>query len=319
MESMLQTAIDAVDEASGVCRDIQAQLVTGDTLTKKDRSPVTLADFAAQAVICRRLGARFPDISVVGEEDTGDLRKDENRGLLDKMAGFLSGWRREDILSAIESGTGSPGKSFFTLDPVDGTKGFLRGDQYAIALAMIREGRVVMGVLGCPNLELTGIPHRGVVAWATEGCGAWAQSLSGGEAIRLKVTETDPAAPVRFLQSVESGHADHGRQARIMESFGDRYRSVGIDSQAKYLMLANGGAEVYLRLPSPRTPDYREKIWDHAAGSIIVAEAGGRVTDSKGKPLDFSAGSRLRNNRGVIGTNGRLHSAVLEQIEINPD
>ena len=71
-------------------------------------------------------------------------------------------------------------------------------------------------------------------------------------------------------------------------------------------------ADVYLRLPT--RADYREKIWDHAAGALIVTEAGGRVTDVDGRPLDFTRGSSLLDNRGVLATNGLLHDRVLKAI-----
>ncbi|MCB0191961.1 MAG: 3'(2'),5'-bisphosphate nucleotidase, partial [Anaerolineae bacterium] len=61
-------------------------------------------------------------------------------------------------------------------------------------------------------------------------------------------------------------------------------------------------------------PGYREKIWDHAAGSLIIEEAGGRVTDMYGKPLDFSSDYKMNDNRGVIVSNGDLHDAVLEAL-----
>jgi 3'(2'), 5'-bisphosphate nucleotidase len=85
-----------------------------------------------------------------------------------------------------------------------------------------------------------------------------------------------------------------------------------MDSQAKYAVLAAGGGEVILRLLSPKRPDYREKIWDQAAGSIILEEAGGRLTDLSGKPLDFTQGRLLTSNRGVLATNGSLHEKVLQ-------
>jgi 3'-phosphoadenosine 5'-phosphosulfate (PAPS) 3'-phosphatase len=87
-----------------------------------------------------------------------------------------------------------------------------------------------------------------------------------------------------------------------------------MDSQVKYGIVASGSAEIYLRIPNPDTPDYHEKIWDHAAGSLIVEEAGGWVSDIDGKKLDFSAGKTLRRNRGILATNGRIHSRVLEII-----
>ena len=87
-----------------------------------------------------------------------------------------------------------------------------------------------------------------------------------------------------------------------------------MDSQAKYGAVARGDAVLYLRLPSPKSPSYREKIWDHAAGSLIVEEAGGRVTDMHGQPLDFASGHKMERNRGVIVSNGLLHAAVIETL-----
>ena len=84
-----------------------------------------------------------------------------------------------------------------------------------------------------------------------------------------------------------------------------------MDSQAKYAVLAAGAGDILVRLISPARPDYRERIWDQAAGMIVVTEAGGRVTDLDGKSLDFSHGRTLAKNRGVLATNGHLHETVL--------
>jgi 3'(2'), 5'-bisphosphate nucleotidase len=87
-----------------------------------------------------------------------------------------------------------------------------------------------------------------------------------------------------------------------------------MDSQVKYGIVASGDADIYLRIPNPATRDYREKIWDHAAGSLIVEEAGGWVSDIDGKKLDFSMGKTLCRNRGILASSGRIHSRVLEII-----
>ena len=89
---------------------------------------------------------------------------------------------------------------------------------------------------------------------------------------------------------------------------------VRMDSQAKYMVLAAGKAELYLRFLSPRQPDYKEKIWDQAAGSLIVEEAGGKVSDLYGLPLDFTTGRTLRSNRGVLASNKILHQAALNAL-----
>jgi 3'(2'), 5'-bisphosphate nucleotidase len=86
---------------------------------------------------------------------------------------------------------------------------------------------------------------------------------------------------------------------------------VGLDSQAKYALLAAGRGDLLVRLLSSRQPDYREKVWDQAAGSIVVEEAGGRITDLHGRSLDFTAGRTLARNRGLLASNGHLHAAAL--------
>ena len=85
-----------------------------------------------------------------------------------------------------------------------------------------------------------------------------------------------------------------------------------IDNQAKYTAVARGDASIYLRLP--RSNSYREKIWDHAAGAIIVEQAGGRVSDFNGQPLDFTCGELLEKNMGVVATNSIIHDRVLAAI-----
>jgi 3'(2'), 5'-bisphosphate nucleotidase len=62
-------------------------------------------------------------------------------------------------------------------------------------------------------------------------------------------------------------------------------------------------------------PDYKEKIWDQGAGSIVVEEAGGRISDLHGRALDFTAGRTLAKNRGILASNGALHEAVLKGLE----
>jgi 3'(2'), 5'-bisphosphate nucleotidase len=91
-----------------------------------------------------------------------------------------------------------------------------------------------------------------------------------------------------------------------------------MDSQAKYGVVARGEAALYLRFPSPQSPNYREKIWDHAAGALIVEESGGRVTDMYGQALCFDCGYEMRRNCGIIASNGVLHDAALRAVAGTP-
>jgi 3'(2'), 5'-bisphosphate nucleotidase len=88
-----------------------------------------------------------------------------------------------------------------------------------------------------------------------------------------------------------------------------------MDSQAKYAVLAAGAGDLLLRLLSPKQPNYREKIWDQAAGSLVVEEAGGRISDLDGHPLDFTTGRSLSHNRGVVASNGYLHEVALHALQ----
>ncbi len=316
----LQVAVQATRTASVVCRRVQSNLVTAETLEKKDKSPVTVADFASQAVVCKALAEAFPDVPVVGEEDSKDLREDGAAALraavTEHAASVVdSSPDEQQVLGWIDHGGWTPDGShstYWTLDPIDGTKGFLRGDQYAIALGLIQDGQVVLGVLGCPNLSDGALP--GILMTAVRGKGAGLLQIDeAGEPRPVRVSSAATTQESRFCESVESGHSDQGTSARIAEALGisaDPYR---IDSQCKYAAVARGDAEIYLRLPT--SEEYREKIWDHAAGSIVVEEAGGTVTDVHGNALDFSKGRKLQDNQGIIATSGPFHDEVVAAVK----
>lgn len=312
-ESERNIAIQAVQAAAQLCEQVRREIVP-EAIEKKDKSPVTVADFGAQALICRALSTAFPQDPVVGEEDAADLRTPEMAERLAQVTQYVQAIvpdaTPDQVTGWIDHGNGQVGSRYWTLDPIDGTKGFLRGDQYAIALALIENGEIKVGVLGCPALSFTE-GQTGLMGVAVRGSGATLSPLAGGAPQSIKVVSADQSDHLRFVESVESGHGDQSRQAAVAKAAGITQDSLRMDSQAKYMAVAAGEAALYLRLPSPKTPDYREKIWDHAAGVILVEEAGGRVTDIAGQSLDFSIGAKLVNNQGVVVSNGSIHDPVL--------
>lgn len=317
--SKVRFAIAAVREAALLVRRVQKELVTS-AISKEDKSPVTVADFAAQAIVSKRLLETFPDMGFVGEEDATWLGSEAGAETLELITQFVRYFEpsatSHDICDWIDRSETEPKGEFWTLDPVDGTKGFLRGDQYAVALAFIRDGKVRVGALGCPELGEGVRPDKGgpgTVLVARRESGAYASPLNdeNAEWNRLSVSSETDVTKARLLRSVEKSHTSIGGVGELARVLGISAGSVPMDSQAKYAVLAAGGGEVNLRLISVSQPDYREKIWDQAAGSICVEEAGGRVTDLAGKPLDFSRGRTLANNRGVLATNGHVHEAFL--------
>ena len=312
-------ALAAVRAATRLTTAAQGFLAAGDTLTKGDDSPVTIADFGAQAVVCSTLRRHLGDIVVVGEEDATDLApgSDLLAGVVELVSAAVE--RTDDDQEVTEQhvidwiAIGSADAStdtYWTLDPIDGTKGFLRGDQYAIALALIEHGQVTVGVLGCPNLPNPD-GTRGAIFVADE---TGVEMYVGNDQTPLAVSVDDPAtlADARFCESVESGHSDHDHSAQIAERLGITTEPYRIDSQCKYAAVARGDASIYLRLPT--RPGYREKIWDHAAGLLVVERAGGTVTDVDGRPLDFTHGTRLDANQGIIATSGRFHDEVVAAV-----
>ncbi len=308
-------AVLAVERACRVCASVQARLPP--PLEKHDRSPVTVADFAAQAVVALTLAERLPGVGLLAEESAGELRGPGQEAFLASVvaeaAAVLPGLDEERVLRAIERGVEEPlPPRRWVLDPLDGTKGFLRREQYAVALALLEDGRVTLGLLGCP-----GLPHdparpegpRGCLFVAEAGQGSVWRPLQGGPERAIEVDRVvDPAGAV-LCESVESGHSSHQASSQVLAALGARAAPRRLDSQCKYALVARGEASIYLRLPA--RPDYVEKVWDHAAGALIVEEAGGRVTDLAGAPLDFSCGRAMPRNRGVVASNRAIHQRVL--------
>jgi 3'(2'), 5'-bisphosphate nucleotidase len=257
----------------------------------------------------------------VAEEDSHNLKQPERHTMLEQVTHFVQGQvpgaSSEQVCDWIDLGGADAAQAFWTLDPIDGTAGFLRGEQYAVALALIEGGEVQIGLLACPNLSPEigqAGPGGGVVFLAERGEGAYMMPLPGGELRRISVATPTQLQDAVVVESVESGHANHDAHQTLVGRLGILRPSVRIDSQAKYGVVARGDAAIYLRLPSGRTPDYREKIWDHAAGALIVEEAGGRVTDATGTDLDFGRGRTLLNNRGVVVSSGAIHSDLLDAL-----
>jgi 3'(2'), 5'-bisphosphate nucleotidase len=131
----------------------------------------------------------------------------------------------------------------------------------------------------------------------------------------VHVSDRSDPALARLLRSFETAHTNTGKIGELVHRLGVTAEPVGLDSQAKYALLAAGRGDLLVRLLSSRQPDYREKVWDQAAGSIVVEEAGGRIEDLHGRPLDFTAGRTLANNRGVLASNGQLHDAALAALK----
>ncbi|KZP07041.1 3(2),5-bisphosphate nucleotidase HAL2 [Athelia psychrophila] len=337
-----QVAIAAVRRACILTNSVFNKLVKNETLTKDDKSPVTVGDYAAQAVINTILSKAFPDDPIVGEESSSDLRTPSSSSLRSRVIelanealqhdlapGDSSAWgigpgatqSEGQLLETIDRGSFAGGKSgrMWTLDPIDGTKGFLRGGQYAVCLALLVDSRVELGVIGCPNLPVDPSKPdgaRGCLFIAVRGQGAEQLTLSGSDPKTLSIpaiASEDISNSLSFLESVEAAHSSHGFNSRVSDILGLATSPVRMDSQAKYCCLARGEGGAYLRMPTGA--GYREKIWDHAPGSLLVTEAGGAISDSRGQPLDFGLGRDLGENFGVVAAGKSVQADVLAAVK----
>jgi 3'(2'), 5'-bisphosphate nucleotidase len=317
-DEKLAIMLEAVRTASRIVRAVGQEGFEGRKAVKADRSPVTVGDLAAQAVVSARLARAFPGVPLLAEESAGLLCEPEAGGLLERVVCHVRAeWpaaSAEEICGAIDRGAHHPGGQggFFTLDPIDGTKGFLRGGQYSVALAYVESGEPTIGVLACPKLALAGNPATVLIARRGGGTTVFSldgEGLNGGTTLR--VSDVDDPGEGRLVQSVEREHGSPEVLARVAGRLGLKTGLERVDSQVKYAIVAAGLAEVYLKLPGPS--QYEHSIWDHAAGSLLVTEAGGKVTDLHGRPLDFSRGRNL-GVLGLLATNGRLHAEVLAAV-----
>ncbi|CAL0328897.1 unnamed protein product [Lupinus luteus] len=363
----LEVAVRIVHVACALCEKVQEKLLatTNDLIASKDDdSLVTVADLSVQATVSWLLSETFgvQNVEIVAEEDIQTITKDDSAGLLEAVVNTVN----ESLASASKYGlqspetnlgtsevlkvisrcnsSGGPSGKHWVLDPVDGTLGFVRGDQYAVALALIEDGQVVLGVLGCPNYPVktewlnyhyqyhqttsqssqTTLNQcgKGCVLYATKGSGkAWLQSLSSGDkmlewpncARLIRVSSTDDPALATLCEPVERANSNHSFTAGLAHSVGLRKQPLRVHSMVKYAAIARGDAEIFMKFAKS---GYKEKIWDHAAGVVIVEEAGGVVTDAGGRALDFSKGMYLEGlDRGIVACSGvRLHEKLIDAV-----
>lgn len=367
----LDVAVKAVQLACVLCQRVQDRLLKNEEKvnSKDDNSFVTVADWSVQAVVSWVLSHSLngEHISMIAEEDTQALRGVEGMDLLHRVVATVNECLSEaaifglnpplkplgtvDVLKAINKGSskGGPTGRHWVLDPVDGTLGFVRGDQYAVALAMIEEGEVVLGVLGCPNYPLrrewlnyhhryyqlmsklsppgSGVWSKGYVLSTQKGSGqVWMEPLVN-DIIKLglsnvarpvSVSSIDDPALATFCEPVEKANSSHSFTAGLAHSLGLSNHPLRVYSMAKYAAIARGDAEIFMKFARA---GYKEKIWDHAAGVLIIQEAGGVVTDAGGSPLDFSKGIYLEGlDRGIVACSGaRLHEKIIAAVDASWD
>ena len=315
----------ALAAARAAARAVQAlgdpQLfAAGSVIDKGVAGPATVADIASQVAATITLRNAYGDsVRIVAEESLEEVEALGGDSLLALVASAVCAAGIDcDVATARAALAGSADHggtgTFWAIDPLDGTKGYLRGGQFAIAIALVVDGQPTVGVLGLPRLSAVGngtdpvTGGAGVLAAAVTGSGAAQTPIDHWAPARIAAYQWSMGDPLRLAGSVERGHSASESLESLAAALGT-VEPVRVDSQAKYALVARGDADAYLRL-SP-TPDYRECLWDHAAGALVAIEAGCIVTDSRGIPMDFSTGRRLTQSQGVICAPPRLHAELV--------
>jgi 3'(2'), 5'-bisphosphate nucleotidase len=292
---------------------------------KPDGSPVTAGDLAVQMAVASVLRRRAPQWALVGEEGEGSVPGAEGAALLARAVAAvresLGTEAPADPAELLQDRPSALDEVWWTVDPIDGTKGFRSGRHYALCLALVERGEATVGVLSCPTLvigrdplEIGADDQMGTVYVAAKGQGAWKfapcaedRSLPTLLLPVVRSVRRAEGAPWRVCDSIEGGSRAE-RMRVIMNRTPLRWESVSLDSQCKYALVAEGAADCFMRVPGSRGA---EKIWDHAPGAVVASEAGAWVGDLVGTPLRMG-GEALDQNVGTLACDRSISVHVHE-------
>jgi 3'(2'), 5'-bisphosphate nucleotidase len=285
---------------------------------KPDSSPVTAADLALQALLTMLLAERYGARDAVGEESTAVFSADHRlRELVHELVRLeRPGIGGAAIDAAIDAAGGDGTEArHWVMDPIDGTRGYLRGLQYCTCLAFIEAGVPVFGGVGCPRLGPGGrvlAAARGLGSWEWEGLEA------GGRPKPVRVREVGgDREPVRACASPEIGPRSRSRLESLavgLRPSSPQLEILAMESQVKFALVARGEADVAVRFPAGDPARDRDMIWDYAGAVTFVEEAGGRMTDCRGEPLRFGRGRAIERNAGVLCAAGWAWRPAVERL-----
>jgi 3'(2'), 5'-bisphosphate nucleotidase len=263
-----------------------------ETIIKPDQSPVTVADLLHQAQFQQLMANRFPNDALISEEP---------RSLQEQVIDTAVTASRKFYGLDLDHELHRPPEQAeltWIMDPIDGTKGYLADRHYAIALACFDREEPFFAAMAVPASPAgyEDISINGSLAFAVKGLGTWLGKVKPGTPLEfhgLNIRDTEKPERLRLTMSLE--HAG-GLDVALNESLGE-YDMVRMDSQAKYLAVAAGDLDVYLR--RRRNDGHPDLIWDHLPGALIAQEAGCRVTHFSGKEIIFEVDRAVQFEGGI--------------------
>lgn len=343
-EKELRLAFGAIQNAAFISQSMVSSKDKGD-VEKDDLSPVTVADFAVQALLVASLKGAFPNDSFVGEEDASYMRS--NPALLDRVWALVSGVSaealaatggrvpasKEELCDLVDQcGSSTPGGAgsgrTWVFDPIDGTKTYMMGQVYAINAALLVDGQQTVGVVGCPNTSMDAkAPMNnpdidpssgGCILFAVRGHGAYVRPLAGDASSvpirRLATTTAEDLSSLRFVtaNSIVDSALD-GVHEVVAERMGVPYPGCDLLPWVlRWAMLALGLGNVTVWVYKKKTRV--GKVWDHAGAMLLFEEAGGKITDVLGRDIDLSKGRKMVENFGFVAAPKNMHAKVLQVV-----
>jgi 3'(2'), 5'-bisphosphate nucleotidase len=266
---------------------------------KRDQSPVTLADLASQIYIIHNLKAKFPEDHILAEEE-GSLINTKSEELIYECFDDLK-IKVEDIKETLNY-RGSLSAREWTVDPIDGTQGYVKGLSYAIGIGFMEESEPKTSAISVPNYNDEGL----AIFSAIRGIGAFA-SYGGKKFKKLKVSNQDSLKDAVLCISL------HYNKPWVLEFAKDVgiNKLIRIDSMLKFCKIADASADLYIK-PIDLEHSFS---WDFLPGYLIVREAGGKVTDSINRSIWFKGDALRWSEPAVIASNGIIHDKVVNHLK----
>jgi len=272
-----------------------------ESFQKEDKSPVTLADYASQLFIVKKLKEKFPNDQIIAEESYNSHININVQKIIKMCYRSLELDLIEDIERILNyRGPYSPRQ--WTVDPIDGTKGFQKNLSYAIGIGFMNNSELIAAAIGVPNYNEKG--RALFIAEKNQGA-----RVSYGEEDFIPINVSDK----KNIKKAKMCHSLHYDEPWVMEfaEIAGISNYIQMDSMAKFCMVADGTADLYIKPMN----ENRSFSWDFLPGVLIVNEAGGIVSDLKGNNIKFNNEKCIISAPGLVASNGILHEEILKYLK----
>ncbi|MBY9002501.1 MAG: hypothetical protein KGD73_00870 [Candidatus Lokiarchaeota archaeon] len=294
----LKAAIEIVNTASKITEWFRQ--VGFQSYQKEDDSPVTIADYATQIFIINKIMEQFPSDQIIAEEDDNSFLNHDARKSISSCYETLNIGENIDIGKSLMK-KDKYSERQWTVDPIDGTKGYQKGLSYAIGIGFMIKSNPKICTISVPNYK-----KFGKAIFIAEKDNGSKIAINNSEFISLSVSNQS------YLKQAKMCHSLHYDEPWVMDfaARAEITNFVQIDSMAKFCMIADGTADLYIK-PMNKS---RSFAWDFLPGTLLVQEAGGTVSDLQGNRIEFNDDKCMVSAPGLIASNSIIHDEILKKL-----